>query len=82
MEKVDKQLEAIEQDIRMTSLYGTETTDILVEAAKRGGELMRKMKNDVFIAMLDSVNHNAFPNMESYLDFLKGCVRGEKSFVS
>ena len=81
MENTDKQLKAIEDDIRMTSLYDTETTDVLVEAAKRGGKLMRKMKDDVFIAMLDSVNHKAFPDVESYVGFLKDCVRGDKSFV-
>ena len=70
-------MEAIEQDIRMTSLYGTEITDILVKAAKRGGELMRKMKNDVFIAMLDSVNDNAFPNMESYIGSIALSVNGK-----
>ena len=81
MENTDKQLQAIEEYIRMESLYDKETTGLLVNAAVRGGELMRKMKNDVFIAMLDSVNHNAFPNMESYIRFLKDCVLENKPFV-
>ena len=79
MEKTDKQLEVIEHNIRTTSLYGTETTDILVEAAMRGAEQMRKMKNDTFIAMLDSINYNAFPNIESYIGFLKDCVKEDNS---
>ena len=79
MENTDKQLKAIEDDIRMTSLYDTEITDVLVEAAKRGGKLMRKMKDDVFIAMLNTINYNAFPDMESYISFLKDKIRdGQK----
>lgn len=79
MENTDKQLKAIEDDIRMTSLYDTEITDVLVEAAKRGGKLMRKMKDDVFIAMLDTINYKAFPDMESYISFLKDKIRnGQK----
>ena len=79
MENTDKQLKAIEDDIRMTSLYDTEITDVLVEAAKRGGKLMRKMKDDIFIAMLDTINYNAFPDMESYISFLKDKIRdGQK----
>ena len=75
MENTDKQLKAIEDDIRMASLYDTEITDVLVEAAKRGGKLMRKMKDDVFIAMLDTINYKAFPEMESYIGFLKDKIR-------
>lgn len=71
-------MDEIEADVRKTSLYNENTTDVLVEVGRyAAGEMRDKLIASV-VAMLDTVNPNAFPNTESYIGFLKQSVKDLK----
>ena len=67
----EEHIKEIERRIRVTSLFGPETTDVLTEVARLSAKWMMEMMQDDFIKLLDSTNHAAFQNNEEYVKFLK-----------